>query len=161
MPKTRAFFAAVFILAVLGVIVWAALSVQRSAAAPVFAPAHTNPTVVIGGQTVAVTIADTDASREKGLGGRTGLSDHEGMLFVFPQDGYYAFWMKDMQFSIDIVWIAADGTVVYIEPNLSPSTYPTAFEPTKTARYVLELPAGFMQRYNVTIGNKATLPSSL
>lgn len=143
------------------ILCWFMISTNESVTAPVLQPAHTSPTVEIDGQTVAVTIADTNATREKGLGGRTGLTDHEGMLFVFPQDGYFSFWMKDMSFSIDMVWISASGEVVYIEPDVAPSTYPTAYQPTKPARYVIELPAGFTEHYGIKIGDKVTLPSSI
>ena len=80
------------------------------------------------------------------------------MLFVFTEDGKYAFWMKDMQFSIDIIWLAADGTVVYIVPNLSPATYPQTYTPDTPARFVLEVPAGFVAAHSVRIGDKAQLP---
>jgi uncharacterized membrane protein (UPF0127 family) len=121
-------------------------------------PKYPLPTVLLDGQTISVSIADTEATRERGLGGRSGLADHEGMLFVFPQDGYYAFWMKDMEFSIDMVWLSAQGKVVFIEQNVAPSTYPNAFQPTSPARYVIELPAGFVQQYNIKIGDSAVLP---
>src|SRR3989338_5701660 len=59
----------------------------------------------IGDQAVRVTVADTPESRERGLSGRDGLASDEGMLFVFQNDGYHTFWMKDMLFSIDIIWL--------------------------------------------------------
>lgn len=105
------------------------------------------------GESIRVSIADTDATREKGLGGRSGLASDEGMLFIFPKDGIYAFWMKDMQFSIDIVWLSAEGRVVYIAQNVSPSTYPRDFVPESPARYVLELPAGYCLSHGVQVGD--------
>lgn len=153
------------------VLFWAGAAAAILAAAALFSfwetPLHVlatvptttaSPVVVLDGQTIQVTIAQDDATRELGLGGRTGLGSHEGMLFVFQQDGYYAFWMKDMKFSIDMVWFSADGTVVYIQPDVSPSTYPDAFKPSVPERYVLELPAGFAAQYNVHVGDRATLP---
>jgi len=75
------------------------------------------------------------------------------MLFVFPEDGKYAFWMKDMRFSIDILWLSADGRVVYMALNVSPDTYPQVFRPDVPARYVLELPAGYAKAHAVRIGD--------
>ncbi len=121
-------------------------------------PAAPFPSVQIGGQTVHVTIADTPDKREQGLSGRKGLAPDEGMLFVFPGDGQYGFWMKDMLFSIDIVWVSASSTVVDIQANVSPDTYPSVFQPKAAARYVLELPAGFAKLYNVQKGGAVVLP---
>ena len=102
---------------------------------------------------LTVYVADTPAAQERGLGGRDSLAQNEGMLFVFPTDDKYAFWMKDMKFSIDIIWLDANGTVVYIAPDVSPSTYPRTFTPTSPARYVLEVNAGFTAQYHVEVGN--------
>ena len=111
----------------------------------------------IGDQTVRVTVADTPESRERGLSGRDGLASDEGMLFVFPNDEYHMFWMKDMLFSIDIVWLSRDKTVVDIAEDVSPDTFPSSFSPRALARYVLELPAGFVEEYTVQIGDEVQL----
>jgi len=109
--------------------------------------------VTIGDREVYVTIADTEAAREHGLSGRQSLAPDEGMLFIFPSDGKPSFWMKDMRFSIDILWLTSEGKVVYIMPNLSPETYPTSYAPPVASRYVLELPAGTVAKYNVHLGD--------
>jgi uncharacterized membrane protein (UPF0127 family) len=114
-------------------------------------------TVQLDGQTIRVTIAQTDAERELGLGGRAGLSADEGMLFVFPTDGHYKFWMKDMRFSIDMLWIDSQGKIIYIAQNIAPETYPQSFGPDAPARYVLELPAGWANAHGVRVGNKVGL----
>ncbi|TSC86424.1 MAG: hypothetical protein G01um10148_410 [Parcubacteria group bacterium Gr01-1014_8] len=113
-------------------------------------------TVQIGGVPVSVTVVDTPEERTQGLSGRAGLAQDEGMLFVFPKDGDHGFWMKDMLFSIDIVWLSAEKKVVYIEEGVSPLSYPRSFKPTAPARYVLELPAGFVKAYTVDVGSLAT-----
>lgn len=112
-------------------------------------------TIRLAGQDISVTVADTDAEREKGLGGKDGLAPREGMLFIFGADGFYGFWMRDMAFSIDILWLAADGAVVHIEHAVSPDTYPRSYASGSPARYVLELPAGWSQEYNVKVGDVA------
>lgn len=120
--------------------------------------------IQLSGQTIRVSVADTEASREQGLSGRTNLSEDEGMLFVFPKDGKYAFWMKDMHFPIDIMWLSADpstgsgqAVVVYMAQNVSPDSFPQTFRPDVLARYVLELPAGYAKEYNVQVGDVAQL----
>ena len=65
------------------------------------------------------------------------------MLFIFNVDKEYAFWMKDMHFSIDMVWLSSAKNIVYMAQDISPATFPEDFVPTSPARYVLELPAGY------------------
>lgn len=116
------------------------------------------PIVRIGGVEVSVTVASTPDARSQGLSGRSGLAQNEGMLFVFPEDGLYSFWMKDMRFSIDILWLSGDGTVVHIEENVDPGSYPATYTSTTPARYVLEVPAGFVKARNIAAGSRAELP---
>src|SRR3989344_9080436 len=86
-------------------------------------------TVELSERIVRVDVADTPEKRAIGLSDREGLAPDEGMLFIFPEDGIYAFWMKDMRFSIDILWISHEGFIVDMRQNVSPETYPAAFVP--------------------------------
>jgi len=67
--------------------------------------------VKIAGQNIKVDLALTPETQEKGLSGRSGLKDDEGMLFVFEKPDKYSFWMKDMNFPIDIIWMGEDMRV--------------------------------------------------
>ncbi len=107
--------------------------------------------------TLVVDVADTEALREKGLSGRTSLEAGRGMLFVFNEDDRWGIWMKDMNFSIDILWLAEDGTVITVMPNVSPDSYPQAFYPTKPSRYVLEVPADYAGEHGIAEGTKFVL----
>jgi uncharacterized membrane protein (UPF0127 family) len=135
----------------------AAIFVFIKSASPTLQPPQqtvaSQNTVAINGHVINVDVADTEAAREKGLGGRDSLAKDSGMLFVFQKDGTYAFWMKDMKFNIDIVWISADGHIVDIRENVSPDTFPTAFSPKAPARYVLELSADAVKGLNAHIGD--------
>lgn len=107
-------------------------------------------------------VVDTPQSRAQGLSGRKGLAEDEGMLFVFDHPGKYGFWMKDMLFSIDMVWISVDGTVVHIERNVTPETYskhtpPQTFVNAPDAKYVLELASGVSEKLGVYLGSKVIL----
>src|SRR3989344_8905757 len=76
--------------------------------------------ISVGRNKVFVEIMDTAAKRAKGLSGRSSLSENEGLLFVFEEkDIMPAFWMKDMSFAIDIMWIN-DGVVIGISENALP-----------------------------------------
>jgi uncharacterized membrane protein (UPF0127 family) len=79
---------------------------------------------------------------------------NQAMLFAFKQPGQYAFWMKDMKFPIDMVWIGADSKVVGYYNNISPSTYPDKFEneTSRPAKYVLEIKALRAKELGIKLG---------
>ena len=118
--------------------------------------------ITIGTSTVQSEVEDTDASREQGLSGRQSLAPGTGMLFVFDTPGKYGFWMKDMNFAIDMLFADASGTIVTIAPNASPAGYhlnpPEVFYPAKEVQYILEVPAGFAAAKGITVGPKMTVP---
>ncbi len=108
--------------------------------------------VVIGGVEIRVDIADDAQERERGLSGRETLEEGKGMLFIFEKSGFWGFWMKDMLFSIDIIWVGDDMKVVHVEENISPETYPVVFTPPQEARYVLEVRSGFTRAEGIGEG---------
>jgi len=101
--------------------------------------------------------ATNEAERERGLGGRTSVPDDYGMLFVFPRDGYYGFWMKDTLVPLDMFWLDAKGQVVSIAQDVLPASYPNVFYPSAPARYVLETAAGFARAHRVATGTPLLL----
>lgn len=132
----------------------ALLLAPREGSVPTIARIVPTATITIGTEQLRIARADTPGSRELGLSGITSLSDDEGMLFIFEEDGRHAFWMKDMAFSIDILWISSGGRVVFIAPSVAPETYPQAFTSDSPARYVLEVPAGFATEHGIEVGSK-------
>jgi hypothetical protein len=111
--------------------------------------------VKIAGQTIKVDLALTPETQAQGLSGRKTLKEDEGMLFIFAQPGRYSFWMKDMNFPIDIIWLNENLQVVFIEKNLLPASYPQTFTPLGTSKYVLEVQAGFAEKNNLEDGDSA------
>ena len=67
--------------------------------------------------------------------------------------------MKDMLASIDIIWIADDGTILKVDSNVDPSTYPKAYFPPEPVQYVLETRAGFTTEHGWQVGTHVPLPS--
>jgi hypothetical protein len=118
-------------------------------------------TITMPNGAIVAEVVDTKASRELGLSGRTSMRDNEGMLFVFDYPGQYGFWMKDMNFPLDIIWISQNGYVVYIEQNMTPESY--LENPPKTAinnaqaNYVLEMNAGMTEQYGLFLGSRVTI----
>lgn len=119
------------------------------------------PVVQIGKNPIRVIVASTTRSRIEGLGGYAPFPEKTGMLFIFDSSDYHPIWMKDMLFSIDIIWIDDSLHVVDIRSNVSPETYPTIFEPKVRSRFVLETPALYTAAYQIRVGDKVTLPHDL
>ena len=103
---------------------------------------------------VKVDLALTLEEQGQGLSGRESLKEDEGMLFVFEKPGQYSFWMKDMNFPIDIIWIGENLKVVYIKENVLPESYPETYGPDRDAKYVLEVISGFSEKNNLKIGDR-------
>jgi hypothetical protein len=95
-------------------------------------------------------IADTNEKRIKGLSGREGLEENQGMLFVFEQAEEQCFWMKDMLFSIDMIWTDSHRKIIKIKENVSPNTFPDLFCSDDT-KYVLEFNQGFVAKYGLKL----------
>lgn len=110
--------------------------------------------VVFGGKDFAVDVADTSFTLKKGLSGREKLSSSEGMFFIFGTPEKYGFWMKEMNFPIDIIWMDKDFYITHIEKNVEPSTYPTVFYPEKESLYVLEVASGQSDILGVKLGDR-------
>ena len=117
------------------------------------------PVIYIGDKKIEVELAQTEVERYQGLSNRKTLDQNNGMLFVF--DGYYipTFVMRDMLFSIDIIWIK-DDMVVGFEKNMPRSELDKdliAYQPKNFINYVLEVNAGFVEQNNIKIGDKVVI----
>ena len=104
-------------------------------------PTTTFRTIELAGSTFRAEVMDTYSKRLQGLSGRDQLGEREAMLFVFDHDDKHCFWMKDMKFSIDIVWFDKDMNYVDMRDDLGPETYPESFCASAPARYAVELPS--------------------
>ncbi|MBP6060784.1 MAG: DUF192 domain-containing protein [Candidatus Pacebacteria bacterium] len=110
--------------------------------------------VTIGGETIKVELAETPAERAQGLSGRKNLAGDTGLLFIFEKPGHYPFWMKDMNFPIDIIWISRNNQIVFIEKTATRESYPKNFGGEVESSYVLEVVAGFADKHNLAIGDQ-------
>ena len=109
--------------------------------------------VVIGSRTIVASVADTQVLQEKGLSGTASLSADQAMLFVFRSPSKYSFWMKDMHYPIDMIWLDSKKKVVFIKKHATPESYPEQFIPTTPAQYVLEVSDGFTDTQKVHVGD--------
>jgi len=124
------------------------------------APIHqtTKESILINDKRVFVEIADEAKEQILGLSGRERLDDDAGLLFIFDPVQSPGFWMKDMKFPIDIIWIGADGTILGIEKSIAPETYPKNFFPPSPIKYVLEINSGWSEENNIKLGDKLKFP---
>jgi len=113
---------------------------------------------------IHIAIADTALERGQGLGGRELMAAGQGMLFVFGESKRWRIWMKDMNFGIDILWLDESGRVVDIREYVYPDTYSEydplqreVFEPQESARYILEVIAGFSGANGIRVGDVINL----
>ena len=113
-------------------------------------------TISFQGRPYKVVVSHTDEMRQQGLS-NTLTMPHDGMLFVFPEEEFAGFWMEDMNYSIDIVWMDADSKIIDITKDISPKTYPKVFYPTAPVKYVLEFPGGFADSIGIQVGSRIDL----
>jgi len=116
-----------------------------------------NRTLIAGRLSIPVSIASTPAEQQQGLSDTPSLPENAGKLFVFNQPGNYGFWMKDMNYGLDFVWINNDLKIVSITPDVAAATYPQVFYPPQPVQYVLEVNAGFSAKNNLTVGEQMSL----
>lgn len=104
---------------------------------------------------IPVEMADTFGKRRLGLGKRKILEKNWGMLFVFDKRKKHSFWMKDMNFPLDIIWLD-NHRIVHIMKNVQPAKFgetPTILKPLAPANFVLEIAAGRANELNLKQGD--------
>lgn len=127
---------------------------QRKNAGPRYSAAgNVLEKIRIGGSIVEAEVVSSEEKRALGLSGRDSMCGKCGMLFVFGSSGQRRFWMKDMKFDLDMLWIL-DGKVVYIARNVSHEQGTSAVvSAEEQADKVLELNAGASDRLGIRVGD--------
>lgn len=115
--------------------------------------------LMIGSTSVQASVADSLPERIKGLSNTPYLPEGVVKLFVFGAAGEHAIWMKDMNYALDIIWVAKEGEIVHIEEHVAPDTFPDSFASPVPAWYVIEANAGFVESNTIAIGDQVVLPS--
>jgi len=115
--------------------------------------------VHIGGVAVMADVAKSFWQKTKGLMLRPGLGDGEGMLFVFGRPKKLDFWMMLMRFPIDIAFLDAGGRAVAVHHSAKPTLNPFGriYPSGKSAKYALEIRAGFCRKHGVKKGALALI----
>ncbi|MBN2518399.1 MAG: DUF192 domain-containing protein [Candidatus Altiarchaeota archaeon] len=111
------------------------------------------------GATVRVSVADTVEKQNTGLSLVPSLAEGEGMLFVFPNPKIASFWMRDMMFPLDLIWIDEEFQVVQISEDLQPCSSDSCqiYRSNELIQYVLEVNAGFIDENSIRVGDHVEL----
>lgn len=114
------------------------------------------PQVCLQGDCVTVEVVSKMEDMARGLMFRSGLDKDKGMLFVFQSDGNPSFWMKNMRFNLDILWIDSDGRIVDIGRNVPACSADPCkiYTPRGASRYVLEVSSGYTAIHRWREGDK-------
>ncbi|MBW2242825.1 MAG: DUF192 domain-containing protein [Deltaproteobacteria bacterium] len=117
-------------------------------------PEPRHAVIEIGIHRVDADVADTPTRRQRGLSGRPSLTAGRGMLFPYDPPGRPVFWMPDMHFDIDIVWIRA-GRILGVTANIPHQVSPPLprYSPPGPIDLVLEVPAGSAERNGWRVGD--------
>jgi uncharacterized membrane protein (UPF0127 family) len=111
----------------------------------------------LGDEAVFASLATTDAERSLGLSYTSALPPDIVKVFVFSTDERWSFWMKGMEYPIDIIWVTATGTIAHIADAVPPDSYPALFTPPVPTRYVIETVPGLFASTNHKIGDTLDL----
>src|SRR5579872_5412747 len=115
-------------------------------------PSNSTQSVTIDNHTFNVELAKNPDEQQKGLGDRNNLDINKGMLFIFDKSDYYSFWMKDMRFPLDMIFIRGNK-IVYIFQNVPIKPFNNVEQTTQPADKVLEINAGLSKKYGFKIGD--------
>src|SRR3990167_11489633 len=113
----------------------------------------------LNGHPVCAEVSNTEALREKGLSGHTPLTDQQGMIFVFSDNNVRYFWMHEMTFPLDIIWINSDHTIAGISRDLPiclPNAYCPDYSSQTPVKYVLEINANLAKQWGLQVGDSIT-----
>jgi uncharacterized membrane protein (UPF0127 family) len=119
----------------------------------------------IDAATFNVEIASTTIEQTRGLSFRPSLGENDGMLFIFGMGTIQTFWMKDMNFPLDMIWISGNAVDGFAENVPAPApgtpiwTLPYYYSPDHTDK-VLEVNAGTVAKYNIKVGDTVTIGPS-
>ena len=120
--------------------------------APKISPAKKHTLMLnAGGQSIKAEVAADDATRQQGLMFRTSMGKNDGMLFVFPELGYHAMWMRNTLIPLSVAYMDQAGRILSIH-EMQPQTE-TPHQAAGPARYALEMNAAWFTSHKVRVGD--------
>jgi len=136
---------------ILAAMILLASGCAQKPAAPYLTP------LLVGEKKISVQIVTSKADMEQGLSGRARMPDNQGMLFDFGQQAIDApFWMKNMEFGLDLIWIRGNK-IIGLTPNVpapkSSRDVLSLYYPPSPVDMVLEVNAGWSKKNNIAVGD--------
>lgn len=115
-------------------------------------------TVSVRNLTISAKVVSKASDREKGLSGVDSMPLSQGMLFVFEKPGGYVFWMKNMKFALDMVWIDQNKKIIDMTFDVPPEPGKSddqlhRYQARGNSLYVLEINAGLARLNGLQIGD--------
>jgi len=112
-------------------------------------------TITIREQEFSVKLAQTGKERSEGLMWVEELPENEGLLFIYEQEGYRSFWMKNTLIPLDIVFIDDVNRIVDVIHEVQPceQEHCPTYRSAKQAKYVLEINGGISKTHEFKIGD--------
>lgn len=104
--------------------------------------------------TIDIELAEDEEAQELGLMYRTHLDEYQGMLFIFKEADVHSFWMKNTILPLDIIFINDKREIIKIHKNTAPYQESPGYSSVKPALYVVEVNAGYCDKFNVKEGDK-------
>jgi uncharacterized membrane protein (UPF0127 family) len=107
-------------------------------------------------------VADSAVERANGLQDREELAIDKGMLFVFKEPKEASFIMRNVEFPLDIIFIAKNGTVVNVEEaEVEESDTPyddlVRYRSDGDVKWVVEINKGLSQQYGIGPGTRVEI----
>lgn len=121
------------------------------------APAGNQPTATTpSGTVITLEVATNDETRQRGLMYRESIAPGHGMVFLFPADDVFSFWMRNTYIPLDMIWLDSQWKIVHIKSHVPPCQADPcpSYDPGVKARSVLELGGGEAQRLGLKTGDR-------
>ncbi len=103
--------------------------------------------------TIDIEVADDDVKRQIGMMFREKMKEHQGMFFIFSAQEIRSFWMRNTLIPLDMIFVNRENEIVTIRKNTTPQTEISYFS-SQPALYVIEVNAGFTDKFNIKPGDR-------
>lgn len=120
---------------------------------------QTKTKVTINNKSFNVFVAKTETEKQIGLSSKNKIDDDQGMLFLFDKPDFYSFWMKEMKFPIDIIYIENNKitTIIKNAQVLSETGNLPTYQPKEKSEMVVEIKAGLAEKYKINEGSSVKI----
>jgi len=114
--------------------------------------------IQIGSKNYEIYITESRENQTTGLAAFEEIKENQGMIFEFPEEDYHAFWMKNMKFDIDMIFLDQNNQVIQIFENVQKSSYKSdtdfqTYMPKLKSKFVIEIKSGETKKNGLRTGD--------